>query len=41
MKKNNFLEGAMVATIGIVMCKIIGVLYVIPFYKIIGVQFIN
>lgn len=38
MKKNNFLEGAMVATIGIVMCKIIGVLYVIPFYKIIGVQ---
>lgn len=38
MKKNNFLEGAMIATIGIVMCKIIGVLYVIPFYKIIGVQ---
>lgn len=38
MKKNNFLEGAMVATIGIVMCKIIGVLYVIPFYKIIGQQ---
>ena len=38
MKKNNFLEGAMIATIGIVMCKIIGVLYVIPFYKIIGNQ---
>lgn len=38
MKKNNFLEGAMIATIGIVMCKIIGVLYVIPFYKIIGKQ---
>lgn len=36
MKKNNFLEGAMIATIGIIMCKIIGVLYVIPFYKIIG-----
>jgi len=38
MKKNNFLEGAMIATIGIIMCKIIGVLYVIPFYKIIGSQ---
>lgn len=38
MKKNNFLEGAMIATIGIIMCKIIGVLYVIPFYKIIGNQ---
>ena len=38
MKKNSFLEGAMIATIGIVMCKIIGVLYVIPFYKIIGQQ---
>lgn len=38
MKKNNFLEGAMIATVGIIMCKIIGVLYVIPFYKIIGSQ---
>ncbi|MBE6144902.1 MAG: polysaccharide biosynthesis protein [Firmicutes bacterium] len=38
MKKNNFLEGAMIATIGIIMCKIIGVLYVIPFYKIIGTK---
>lgn len=38
MKKNNFLEGAMIATIGIVICKIIGLFYVIPFYAIIGTQ---
>lgn len=38
MKKNNFLEGAMIATIGIVICKIIGLLYVIPFKSIIGEQ---
>lgn len=36
MKKNNFLEGAFIATAGIILCKIIGVLYVIPFYAIIG-----
>lgn len=38
MKKNSFLEGAMIATIGIVVCKIIGLFYVIPFYAIIGTQ---
>ncbi len=38
MKKNGFLEGAMISTIGIVLCKIIGVVYVIPFYSIIGKQ---
>lgn len=38
MKKNNFLEGAMISTVGIVLCKIIGLLYVIPFYAIIGTQ---
>lgn len=38
MKKNSFLEGAMIATIGIVICKIIGLFYVIPFYTIIGTQ---
>lgn len=36
MKKNGFLEGALIATIGIVLCKIIGLIYVIPFYAIIG-----
>ncbi len=38
MKKNSFLGGAAISTIGIVVCKIIGLLYVIPFYAIIGVQ---
>ncbi len=38
MKKNSFLAGAAISTIGIVICKIIGLLYVIPFYAIIGVQ---
>lgn len=36
MRKNSFIEGAMVATIGIVISKILGILYVIPFYNIIG-----
>lgn len=38
MKKNGFLEGAVIATIGIIVCKIIGLFYVIPFYAIIGAQ---
>lgn len=38
MKKNSFLEGAMISTLGIVICKIIGILYVIPFRAIIGTQ---
>lgn len=38
MKKNGFLEGAMISTIAIVLCKIIGLVYVIPFYSIIGTQ---
>lgn len=38
MKKRNFLEGAFVATAGIIICKIIGLLYVVPFYSIIGSQ---
>lgn len=38
MKKNTFLEGAMIATIGIILCKIIGLVYVIPFYAIISTQ---
>ncbi len=38
MKKNGFLEGAMITTIGIIICKIIGLLYVIPFKNIIGEQ---
>ena len=38
MKKNSFVEGALISTIGIVLCKIIGLLYVIPFRAIIGNQ---
>lgn len=38
MKKNSLIEGAIVATFGIVIVKIIGLLYVIPFNAIIGEQ---
>lgn len=38
MKKSNFIEGAVIASIAIILTKIIGVLYVIPFYSIIGEQ---
>lgn len=38
MKKSNFVEGAVIASAAIILTKIIGVLYVIPFYSIIGEQ---
>ena len=38
LKKNSFMQGAFVASMGIVISKILGVLYVIPFYAIIGEQ---
>lgn len=38
MKKNSFIEGTIVATLGILLVKIIGVIYVIPFNAIIGEQ---
>ena len=38
MKKNSLIEGALVATIGIIIVKIIGLLYVIPFNAIVGEQ---
>ena len=38
LKKSNFMQGAFIATFGIVLCKIIGLVYVIPFYSIIGDQ---
>ncbi len=38
MKKNNFVEGAFISTLGLVICKIIGIIYVIPFRAIVGVQ---
>lgn len=36
MKKNGFLEGSFIATINLVITKIMGMLYVIPFYAIVG-----
>lgn len=36
MKKNGFLSGAFASTFCIIICKIVGLLYVIPFYAIIG-----
>lgn len=36
MKKNTFLQGAVIATVAIVISKILGVIYVIPFYSLIG-----
>lgn len=36
MKKSGLMEGAFIATVAIIITKIIGVLYVIPFYSIIG-----
>ena len=38
MKKNSFMQGALVATFAIIFTKFIGIIYVIPFYKIIGDQ---
>ena len=38
MRKNSFVEGTIIATLAIVFTKILGMLYVIPFYSIIGSQ---
>ncbi|MDD6879312.1 MAG: polysaccharide biosynthesis protein [bacterium] len=38
LKRNSFMQGAFIATFGIILCKIMGILYVIPFYSIIGEQ---
>ncbi len=36
MRKNTFVKGAIITSIGIVLTKILGILYVIPFHAIIG-----
>lgn len=38
MKKDSFLKGTLVASVAIILTKVLGVLYVIPFYSIIGKQ---
>ncbi len=36
MRKNTFVKGALITTIGIILTKILGIVYVIPFHAIIG-----
>ena len=38
MKKSSFVEGTFIATLAIIFTKILGMLYVIPFYAMIGIQ---
>lgn len=38
MKKSGFVKGAFIATLGIVLTKILGIIYVIPFHAVIGDQ---
>ena len=38
LKKNTFIQGVFIATLGIVISKILGIIYVIPFYAVIGDQ---
>lgn len=38
MKKNTFMQGAIIATLAIVLSKVLGIIYVIPFYSLIGEQ---
>lgn len=38
MKKSSFIEGTIIATLSIIIVKILGMLYVIPFYALIGVN---
>lgn len=38
MKKNSFIDGAIIGTVSLIICKILGLIYVIPFYKIIGTE---
>ena len=36
LRKSSFVKGAFIATLGIVLTKILGIIYVIPFHAIIG-----
>ena len=38
MKRSGFLEGTLIATIAIILTKVLGMLYVIPFYAVVGLQ---
>ena len=36
LKKNSFIQGTLIASVALILIKILGALYVIPFYKIVG-----
>lgn len=38
MRRSSFIEGTFIATLAIIFIKILGMLYVIPFYAIVGIQ---
>ena len=38
MRRSSFIEGTFIATIAIIIVKIMGMLYVIPFYAVIGIE---
>lgn len=38
MKKSSFVEGTLIATIAIIFVKLLGMVYVIPFYALIGIK---
>ena len=38
MKKHSFIESTIISTLSIIFIKILGIIYVIPFYAIVGVQ---
>ncbi|MDD2504981.1 MAG: polysaccharide biosynthesis protein [Bacilli bacterium] len=38
MKKNSFIEGTFIATASVILVKILGMIYVVPFYIIVGSQ---
>lgn len=38
MKKSSFVEGTLIATLAIIFVKLLGMLYVIPFYALIGIK---
>lgn len=38
MKKSSFIEGTIIATLAIIITKVMGMLYVIPFYSMVGEQ---
>ena len=36
LKKNSFIQGTLIASIALIFIKVLGAVYVIPFYKIVG-----